>query len=85
MSNTNRFIKATKNNIWIAGDNGIQYFNTTESTFKNLTKNEGIVSYNYNGLEIIDNNVFVCTQSSLNPNNLYSNCPLAFVLKPIAL
>jgi ligand-binding sensor domain-containing protein len=65
LSNTNRFIKATKNNIWIAGDNGIQYFNTTESTFKNLTKNEGIVSYNYNGLEIIDNNVFVSSPEQL--------------------
>jgi hypothetical protein len=65
LSNTNRLIKATGNNLWIAGDNGIQYFNTKDNSFKNLTKNEGIVSYNYNGLEIIENNVFVSSPEQI--------------------
>ncbi len=65
LSNSNSYIKAKENNIWIAGDNGIQYYSTKEKIFNNLTKNEGIVSYNYNGLEIIDNNVFVSSPEQI--------------------
>ena len=59
LSNTNPYIKSKDNSLWIAGENGIQYFNTTTGEFQNLTKREGIRSYNYNGLEIIKDKVFI--------------------------
>jgi cbb3-type cytochrome oxidase subunit 3 len=65
LSNNNPIIKAKKNSLWIAGENGIQYFNTTSQNFQNLTKREGIGSYNYNGLEIIDDNVYISSPEQL--------------------
>ncbi|MBU2939284.1 histidine kinase [Lacinutrix sp. C3R15] len=59
LSNSNSYLKAKENNLWIAGENGVQNFNTKTGSFQNLTKREGINSYNYNGLEIIKDNVFI--------------------------
>ncbi len=74
LSNNISLIKADNNTLWIAGDNGIQKMNTSTKTFQNIIKNEGIVSYNYNGLEIIDNQVFVSTPEqiiSFDKNNVF--------------
>jgi len=74
LSNIVSLLKADENTLWIAGDNGIQKMNTTLKTFQNITKNEGVVSYNYNGLEIVDNQVFVSTPEqilSFDKNNVF--------------
>jgi sensor histidine kinase YesM/sugar lactone lactonase YvrE len=83
LSNSNSYIKAKENTFWIAGNNGIQQFNTKTGAFKNLTKNEGVVSYNYNGLEIINDNVFVSSPEQLiyfNENKVFKpyNTPEVF-------
>ena len=67
LSNKNTFIRSKDNTIWLAGEKGVQKLNTHTEIFKNLTKQNGIPSYSFNGLEIIDNNVYVST-----PDLLYS-------------
>ncbi|KAB8151607.1 hypothetical protein EZY14_018125, partial [Kordia sp. TARA_039_SRF] len=53
LSNLNDFIRCdTKNNLlWIAGEKGLQQFNIRTATFQNLTKKQGIPSYEFTGLE----------------------------------
>jgi hypothetical protein len=65
LSNSNSYIKAKENNLWIAGEKGVQNFNTKTESFQNLTKREGIGSYNYNGLEVIEDNVFISSPEQL--------------------
>jgi two-component sensor histidine kinase len=75
LSNTNSFIKAYKNSIWITSDFGIQNFNTALNQFKNLRKKEGIPAYNFTGLEVIEDNVFISTQNQLfsfNANTIFN-------------
>jgi len=75
LSNNISIIKADGITLWIAGDNGIQKMNTVNKTFQSITKSEGVVSYNYNGLEIIDNQVFVSTPEhiiSFDKNNVFN-------------
>ncbi|CAL2085058.1 YXYXY domain-containing protein [Tenacibaculum sp. 190524A05c] len=67
LSNTNSFFRSNKNSIWIAGEKGIQEFNFKDETFRNLTKKNGIPSYDFVGLEFIKNRLYVST-----PNELFS-------------
>jgi sensor histidine kinase YesM len=67
LSNLNSFIRCDEKNnfLWIAGDKGLQRYNITTETFKNLTKKQGIPSYEFTGLELIDQNVYVSTLDQL--------------------
>jgi streptogramin lyase len=73
-SNINSFIRPLKNTLWITNDNGIQQLNTLDNTFKSITKNNGLPSYDFVGMEIIDDHVYVSTASevfSINPNTIF--------------
>lgn len=65
LTNTNSFIKQHNNSIWIAGEKGIQNLDIKSNTFRNLTQKDGIPSYNFTGLEVIENNVYIATQKEL--------------------
>lgn len=67
LSNKNSYIKYKENEVWLAGEKGVQQFNIQNNTFNNLTKQDGIPSYSYNGFELINDAVFVST-----PEQLYS-------------
>ena len=54
LSNRTRAIKADGNYLWIVTDKGIQRFNTEEKTFKNLTKRDGLTSFNISEILIFD-------------------------------
>lgn len=65
LSNRNKVVRAKENKLWIAGEKGIQQINLEKGDIKNLTKQDGIVSYNYNGFEIIDDNVYVSSPKNI--------------------
>tara|TARA_R110002126_G_scaffold72364_1_gene180875 strand:+ start:29698 stop:32619 length:2922 start_codon:yes stop_codon:yes gene_type:complete len=65
LSNINDYIRGLDNSIWIVGDNGVQQMNTTSNKFRNLTKKNGVPSFNFTGLEIIDEEVYISTQNEL--------------------
>lgn len=76
LSNTNYFIESDHNSIWIAGEKGIQNLDTKLNTFRNLTQKDGIPSYDFTGLEIIDEIVYISTQKELfsfNSNLVFNN------------
>ena len=65
LSNKNSFIRAKENIIWLAGEKGIQKINIETGVFKKLTKQNGIPSYNFTGLEVLGNNVYVSSIDQL--------------------
>ncbi|MFY9241642.1 MAG: histidine kinase [Polaribacter sp.] len=65
LSNINSYIQGLDANIWIAGDHGVQELNTVTNQFRNLTKKNGVPSYNFTGLEIIDDEIYLSTDSEL--------------------
>ncbi|MCH2196990.1 histidine kinase [Kordia sp.] len=67
LSNLNSFLQYdTHNNLlWIAGEKGLQQFNINTEIFQNLTKKQGIPSYEFTGLEMIDEKVYVSTADKL--------------------
>lgn len=74
---TNVNSKITKQNsyIWIAGDKGLQRFNPKEESFENLTKINGIPSFNFTYLTYRNNQLFVATKQelfSLNPDEIFT-------------
>ncbi|WP_299680492.1 histidine kinase [uncultured Tenacibaculum sp.] len=78
LSNINSFIKydSVNNSIWLAGDKGIQKLNLTTNKFSNLTKNNGVSSYEFLGMEIINGRVYVGTTTELfsfNTEKIFDN------------
>ena len=65
LSNTNGFIAAHGSTLWIAGEMGLQQLDTETASFKNLTKKDGIPSYDFTGMQIINNKVYVSTVEQL--------------------
>lgn len=67
LSNLNSFITCdVKNNLlWIAGEKGIQQYAIDTKIFQNLTKKQGVPSYEFIGLEMIDEKVYVSTLDRL--------------------
>ena len=67
LSNINGFLRvdSTDNSIWIAGEKGIQRLDTKTNLFKNITKKNGIPSYEFVGLEIIEGRLFAATPEEL--------------------
>ncbi|WP_299710101.1 histidine kinase [uncultured Tenacibaculum sp.] len=67
LSNINSFIKydSINNSIWLAGDRGIQKLDLTTNKFNNLTKNNGVSSYEFLGIEIINGRIYVGTTTEL--------------------
>lgn len=50
-------LKSDNENLWIASDKAIQYYNTKLHTFKTLTVKDGINSFNIKDIEVLNNNV----------------------------
>ena len=65
LSNRIEHIKADQNNLWIATDSGIQVYNVITKTFKNLTKTDGVISYNISGIEIFEDKVVFSSDNGL--------------------
>ncbi len=65
LSNRIEHIKADQNNLWIATDNGIQIYNFVTKTFKNLTKTDGVISYNISGIEVFEEKVVFSSDKGL--------------------
>ncbi len=65
LSNKNTHLITHQNNIWIAGDRGIQKFDSKTKTFKKLNKQNGVPSYNFNGFVLIKDTIYVSTPSIL--------------------
>ena len=78
LSNINSYLQGLDANIWIAGDHGVQELNTVTNQFRNLTKKNGVPSYNFTGLEIIDDDIYLSTDSELfsfNANTVFNQQP----------
>ncbi|MEO8934521.1 MAG: histidine kinase [Xanthomarina sp.] len=65
ISNQTGILTADGNHIWIATDNGIQWYHSKTNTFKSLTKIDGISSYNITGIEVFDNEVVFSSNTGL--------------------
>jgi len=67
LSNRNFFIEFDKKNnaVWIAGESGLQKFNTITKSFKNITKKDGLPSHNFVGLNLIGDELFVTTEKQV--------------------
>ncbi|MDY8137861.1 histidine kinase [Aquimarina sp. 2201CG5-10] len=76
ISNQTSIIKSDKNSLWISTDQGIQWFNTENKTFRTLTKNDGIPSYKISGIEVLKNKVFFSSDKglfSIDKDNVFKN------------
>ncbi|MEM6686237.1 MAG: histidine kinase [Bacteroidota bacterium] len=67
LTNINSFMQSDvqHNVLWIAGEKGLQRLELETQKFQNLTKKQGIPSYEFTGLEIIDEKVYVSTLNQL--------------------
>lgn len=65
LSNFNSYIATTENQVWIAGNKGLQQIDFLNNTIRNLTKNDGIPSYEFTGLAIQNHQVYVSTLKKL--------------------
>ena len=61
----NGFIAAHGNTLWIAGEKGIQQLIPKNESIKNLTKKDGIPSYDFTGMQIINDKVYISTVEQL--------------------
>ena len=64
-SNKINKIKANGHLLWIVLDNSIQLFNIKTKTFKTLTKNDGIPTYDITGIEILNNKIYCSSNIGL--------------------
>ncbi|CAL2093494.1 conserved hypothetical protein [Tenacibaculum sp. 190524A05c] len=58
LSNLTREIKGDGNNLWISTTNGIQILNTKTKKFRNLTRRDGINTYNISDIIPFKNKLF---------------------------
>ncbi|SNR15170.1 sensor histidine kinase [Tenacibaculum jejuense] len=58
LSNLTSKVEGDGDNLWIATNNGIQVFNTKTKKFKNLTRQDGINTYNISGIIPFKNKLF---------------------------
>lgn len=65
LSNQTGVIKADENNIWIATDKGIQLYNSKNKSFKNLTKTDGISTYNITDIAVFKDDVVFSSNMGL--------------------
>ncbi|MEM6721470.1 MAG: histidine kinase [Bacteroidota bacterium] len=65
LSNFNSHIASFENHVWIAGEKGLQQIDFAQHTIRNLTKNDGIPSYEFTGLHIQNHQVYVSTRNEL--------------------
>lgn len=67
LSNINSQIVGDKHNntIWIAGEKGIQRFSIATNTFDNLTKINGIPSYNIKFLKIFKDRLYIVSSNEV--------------------
>ena len=67
LSNINYFIAIDELNstLWIAGEKGIQELDLEDKKIRSLTKKDGIPSYEFVGLKVVDSMLFVGTQDKL--------------------
>ncbi|MFD0962438.1 sensor histidine kinase [Pseudofulvibacter geojedonensis] len=64
-SNNIEKIKADKDILWIALENSIQSLNINTKQFKTLTKNEGVLSYDISGIEIVNDRIYFSSSEGL--------------------
>ena len=65
LSNQTDQLKADGNSLWIVTSEGIQKVNTHNHTWQNLTKSDGIETYNISGIEIINTMVYLASNKGL--------------------
>lgn len=58
LSNLTSVIKADGHHLWIATSKGIQVLNTKNGKLENLTKRDGVNSYNISDIAVFDTSVF---------------------------
>ena len=64
-SNTINKIEADGNNLWIASEAGLQFYNSSTKNYQTLSKLNGLNSYNINQIEILKNDVFFSSNTGL--------------------
>lgn len=65
LSNQTTIVRGDGDDLWIVTEKGIQLLNTANNTFKNLTKKDGIDSYNIIDLKIADNTIWFISNLGL--------------------
>ncbi|WP_299120942.1 histidine kinase [uncultured Tenacibaculum sp.] len=65
LSNQTRVVKGNGNNLWVVTDKGIQYLNTITKTFKNITKKDGLESFNISDIITYKNQIYFGTNKGL--------------------
>ncbi|MFD0964629.1 sensor histidine kinase [Pseudofulvibacter geojedonensis] len=65
LSNQTNTIKADGIYLWVVTDKAIQKFNTRSKTFENLTKKDGITSFNISDIVVLDDKVYFGSNKGL--------------------
>jgi len=65
LSNQTGVIKADGNYLWVATDKSIQQFNTETKRFKNLTKKDGITSFNISDISVFEDKICFSSNKGL--------------------
>ncbi|MGB3607642.1 histidine kinase, partial [Psychroserpens sp.] len=65
LSNKISCIKADGNTLWIATEKGVQLLDVSQSTFRNLTKQNGIPTYRISDIEIMGNQILFASNVGL--------------------
>lgn len=65
LSNQTRIVKGDGDNLWVVTDKGIQYLNTKLKTFKNITRKDGLSSFNVSDLIIYEDKIYFGTNRGL--------------------
>lgn len=65
LSNEISKLKSDGNELWIAAKKGVQLYNTTTQSFKNITKNDGLESYIISDMEIMGNLIFLSSNKGI--------------------
>jgi ligand-binding sensor domain-containing protein len=65
LSNYVNKLKSRNNNLWIATDKGLQYYDVSTKKFKNILKSDGLETYDYIDLEFINNKLYLLSSKAL--------------------
>jgi ligand-binding sensor domain-containing protein/two-component sensor histidine kinase len=65
LSNQISTLKSDKNELWMATNKGVQLYNSTSKSFKNITKNDGLESYTISDMEIMGNLIFLSSNKGI--------------------
>ncbi|PQJ23013.1 histidine kinase [Tenacibaculum sp. SG-28] len=65
LSNLTNVLKSDGDLLWVVTSKGIQVLDTVTGEFQNLTKKDGLVSYNISDIEILDNTLYFSTNTGV--------------------